>query len=436
VKIWSKNGSEENDAVVEEFLAGEDILCDQELVQLDAKASIAHARMLGEISVLSENEVKSLVAGLEEVIELDKKGEFKLDPELEDVHSNIEAYLTEKLGSVGKKLHTGRSRNDQVATLMLLYSKQELEETIGLAGELCKVLLKKAEENNHPMPGYTHMQPAMPSTLKHLLLGYCENILWDVELLLAVKKMVDYCPLGACAGYGTIADLKREKTAKSLAFNQVHLNSISAVSSRGKNEFAIVSAVSALALDLSKIAEDMLLFSTKEFGFVSFSGKIATGSSVMPQKKNYDVFELLRAKSAVFLGLQTEIYAVSKSLPSGYNRDAQLTKPALMKAFKEVKTCLKVAAKAMSSLEANPKKMKAACTPEIFAADNATLKAVEQGIPFREAYKQVGNSEYAVFDLSENISKKKSLGSPGDETITKKLGEKLLKHLELNASGG
>ena len=387
-KIWEKSGKEKLHPMVESFLSGEDIVLDGALVKHEAASSLAHARMLKKTGMLSAAEFAQAEKGLKEIIALHANGQFELKPELEDVHANVEAYLTEKHGVVGKKIHAGRSRNDQVATAMLLYIREEGKKTLQLVEGLCEVLEGLAEKYPWEMPGYTHMQRAMPSTLANLLLSYKESLEADAEFLEAALKVVDKCPLGACAGYGSALPLERAATAKELGFAKLHANTISAVGSRGKNEFMVVSALSAVMLDLGRMAEDMLLFSTKEFGFVSFWNEFATGSSVMPQKKNYDVLELVRAKGARMLGLQVELFATMKALPSGYNRDAQQTKRAVMEAFIEAQGCLAVLALMMKGLKPDKGKMKAACTPEIYAAQKATELA-KKGVPFREAYREV-----------------------------------------------
>ena len=396
MKVWSKHG-EDVSKTIGGFTSGKDIMLDQNLLPYEIKADIAHAKMLQKISVLNEKELKEILAALAEAKDM------QLDPSLEDVHANVEAFVTAKTAA-GKKLHTARSRNDLVATLMLMYSKDKLIETKKLVAKLSNELKKLPP---HPMPGFTHMQKAMPTTLEHWGHSHSESLVNDIEYLNATMAVVDKCPLGACAGFGSIFNVDREMVAEGLGFSAVHWNTLSAISSRGKNTVLVLNALEAVALDLSKLAQDLLLFYL--LGFVSFGEKVCTGSSIMPQKKNCDALELVRAKASVVAGLQATAASICMALPSGYNRDDQETKNCLMQGFDEVIPSLAATIEVVKAMEPNPEKMLSECGKELLAADSAALEA-KKGVPWRDAYKHAKSS----ISIGESIKLKKSKGSPGN----------------------
>jgi argininosuccinate lyase len=429
MKVWGGELSKE----AEEFTAGEDIVLDAKLIYWDAVASLAHAVMLKKIGILSKEEFNCIKKGLLEVIELDKKKKFHLKPELEDVHSNIEFFLSKKCGNAGKKIHTARSRNDQVATDMLLYMKSEILEIVEITLELCKTVEKKASDANAPMPGYTHTRKAMPTTMAHYFMAYQEMLLSDAEGLRKAYELIDKCPLGAGAGFGSIIEIDRNLVSELLGFEEPCMNTLCAINSRGKNEYVVVSSLSAVMVGLSRMASDLIMFSSEEFGFVELPQGFCSGSSIMPQKINPDVLELIRANSAHLIGLQCELACLLKGLVSGYNRDVQLSKGAVMDAVEASKSSLKVLTKLIDGLKFNKEKMKSECSGDIFWTD-ITSMLVKKGMPLRDAYLLVKNGESLkhlemseieeVTDPEKNIKMKKHLGAPGDGSMLAALASK------------
>lgn len=389
MKLWQK-GYEINKEV-EKYTVGNDYIIDLKLVKYDCVASIAHAKMLKKIGVLNQKELESLVSGLNEILALYEKGQFKIKPEQEDCHTAIEAYLTEKLGEVGKKIHTGRSRNDQVLTAVRLYEKAELAEIKILMNAYRKTLLLVISQNGKiKMPGYTHMQRAMPSSVDMWLSGYADAMTDDLIMLEAVQKMIDQNPLGSGAGFGVpVFELDPSMTAKEMGFSRVMKNAPYCQLSRGKFEGIILHVLSQIMLDLNRLATDLILFSMKEFGYVTLPKEFCTGSSIMPQKKNPDVLELLRAKYHVVYGEETKVMGIVGNLMSGFNRDLQLTKEPLMNSIEITKDSLKIISLVVSGMEINASSCEAAMTSELYATEE-TYKLVKEGMSFRDAYKKVG----------------------------------------------
>lgn len=389
-KIWDKKGGIETNSVIEDYTVGVDYLLDLELLPYDIQGTIAQAKMLHKIKILNAEELKKLLAGLNKILSLYKEGKFTIDKSQEDGHTAIEAYLTENYGEVGKKIHTGRSRNDQSLTMTRLFSKEKLQEVKQRAEKIIKALEKQiGKQGKIKMPGYTHMQRAMPSSVGMWLGSYHDSLKDDLILLDAMLKIVDQNPLGSAAGYGeTVLGLDRKYTAKELGFARVQDNPIYCAMSRGKFENMILQSISSVMLDLGKLATDLLLFTTKEFNFFALPDTFKTGSSLMPQKKNYDVLELVRGNIAIFNGYQYQIENVVKNLPAGYNRDFQLTKEPYIKGMKLALSTMEVMNMVVESLEAKKENLEAACTPELYATDEA-LKLVKKGKSFREAYQEV-----------------------------------------------
>lgn len=330
MKLWKKHI--DPDSRIEKFTVGDDYILDQQLVYFDCKASMAHAKMLYSIGILTQEELSQLLAGLNEIIDLDKQGAFEIRLEDEDCHTAIENYLSAKYGEAGRKIHTGRSRNDQVLTALRLFEKaklDELKEAINAYDQaLQKTILRFGAI---VMPGYTHMQKAMPTTVAVWLQSFsCANK-DNLLQLSSLRQVLDQNPLGTAAGFG-IPSLKldREMTTRELGFAKVMENPIYAQLSRGKFEAAFISLLSQIMFDLCKLASDLILFNTREFGFVHLSEAICTGSSIMPQKKNPDVLELLRGKYHIVLGEEMKLKSLIGNLISGYNRDIQLSKAPLM----------------------------------------------------------------------------------------------------------
>jgi argininosuccinate lyase len=344
--------------------------------------------MLSKIGILNSKELQAVEKCLSEIDE----NKFQIKPEDEDVHTAVENYLTEKLGDVGRKIHTARSRNDLVLADLKLFAKDNLAQIEKALNELCTVLGNLSSKyKGVPMPGYTHMQKAMPSSVSLWLDAFLLALKDDLALLKSTYDYIDQCPLGSAAGYGVPLDIDKEMLAKELGFAKTQENPLHAQNTRGKMESVVLSAFCNIMLDLNKLATDLLLFSTKEFGFFSLPEEFCTGSSIMPQKKNPDVLELLRAKYGIMLGYQTQVNSIIKNLPSGYNRDLQLAKEPFIKGIELTLSCIKIAILLLNNLKVNKENLEKACTPEMYAAEKA-YELVKKGIPFREAYKQVSKN--------------------------------------------
>lgn len=386
MKLWN-NGR--LDKEVEAFTVGNDFILDKKLVKYDCIASLAHAKMLHFISILTAQELSLLTQGLQEVISLHEQGKFEVKQEDEDCHTAIENYLTKKYGDVGKKIHTARSRNDQVLTALRLYEKDVLKEIKSLIAEFCTVLSQYIDKNGTiQMPGYTHMQKAMPMTVAMWLGSFVDSMKDNMKLIDASLSLIEQSPLGSAAGFGVPIDVNKKMTAEELNFSKVMENPLYCQLSRGKFEAEIVHVLSQVMFDLNKLATDILLFSMKEFGYVDLPLEICTGSSIMPQKKNPDVLELVRAKYHVVVAEEVKIKSIIGNLMSGYNRDLQLTKEPLFNAVDTTKECLAVMKIVIVGIALNKEKCTAGMTPEIFATEQA-YKLVKNGLSFRDAYMEI-----------------------------------------------
>lgn len=389
-KIWSKDNTKLH-PLIEAYTIGNDPELDYELIPYDCMASIAHAKMLGKIGILKAPEVGKLKIGLQEIIKLNGQGKFKIKKEDEDGHTAIENFLTERYGEIGKKIHTGRSRNDQVLVAMRLYS---LDKTEKLSQEIKKLIQKiNQQANTHNltiMPGYTHTQRAMPTTVGTWLGSFSAALEDDLELLQTVRKIIDQNPLGSVAGFGEdVFGLDREYTTKEMGFSKTQKNPMYCAMSRGKFENIILQALSQVMFDLGKLANDLVWFTTKEFNFFDLPEEFKTGSSVMPQKRNFDFLELVRGNASVFFGYQFQVQEVVKNLFSGYNRDMQLTKEPYSKGIKLAINTIEIMDLVVSNLKVNKENLKLACSSEIYATQRA-YQLVKKGIPFRDAYREVG----------------------------------------------
>ena len=386
MKLWDKGGKGV-DAQVEAFTVGDDYVLDKKLVKFDALASIAHAKVLVNAGFLSKLEAEKLEACMKEIIALAEKGKFKILPEDEDCHTAIEKFLVKTLGETGKKIHALRSRNDQVLAALRLYSKGESQEIANALKKLVAELKAFAKKNaGVKMPGYTHLQKAMPSSVSLWANAFADALQDDLALLEFSQKLVDQNPLGSAAGYGVPVAIDRKLSTKLLGFSKLQENPLYCANSRGKFEAIVLSACVQAMLDLNKLAMDLQLFSMPEFGYFELPEELCTGSSIMPQKKNPDVLELVRAKSHVVQGELFKVLGIVSNLPSGYNRDFQLTKEPLMNGLETTKASLQVMALAVSKLKVDKWKCESALTAELFATENA-LKKAKAGMPFREAYK-------------------------------------------------
>jgi argininosuccinate lyase len=400
-KLWQKDW--ELEKAVEIFETKGDMKADQSLVDFDVYGTLAHVMMLKKIGILNETELQKVRKGLLEILALNKSGNFKLEEGDEDVHTKVENFITEKCGEVGKKIHTGRSRNDQVLTDLRLFTKSNLlqvwKEVISIA-ESFNSFAKKYEFV--PMPGYTHMQKAMPSSVGMWAGAFTEGLLDDLEIIKAVYTMSNKSPLGSAAGYGVPLPLDREYTAKLLGFGTVQKNSLYTQNSRGKAESEIISGLIPVFLDINKFASDVMLFTTSEFDYFEVDKKLCSGSSIMPQKKNVDIGELLRSKVNLVLGYYVESVSLSSNLPSGYARDMQDGKRPLFQTMELAIDAIRAASVLLGSIHPNEDKMRKAMTSEIFATHNALRMTVE-GMAFRDAYKIAEKA--AQKWMPENIEK-------------------------------
>lgn len=389
-KLWQKN-KYGLDPTIETFETEGDLKMDQKLVKHDCLGSLAHAKMLKKIGIISSDELSQIEKGLNQILKLDNQGKFVLEKGDEDVHTKIENYLTNKYGEVGKKIHTGRSRNDQVLTTIRLYCKAELEKIQkGIVSLIKSFKQFNKKYGQIPMPGYTHMQKAMPSSIGLWLGSFIASLEDDLEILNAADELIDQSPLGSAAGYGLLIKLDKRYTADLLGFKKVQVNPIYCQHSRGKFEAVILAALIQVLLTINKFASDIMLFTTSEFGFFETSSKITTGSSIMPQKKNLDVAELLRSKVHLVLGNYIQIISLSTNLISGYNRDLQDSKKPLMESLEITLESLQVMQILLENLIPNEKILKNAMDSEIYAAEKA-FEFVKKGISFRDAYMKVKN---------------------------------------------
>ncbi len=413
--IWKKQGKgESTDPAIMDFLAGEDVELDKELLPFDLQASAAHVRGLQQIGILSDAEAGQLLQGLQSIEEDVLGGKRQLDGGFEDGHSAIESWLTEMLGEVGGKIHTGRSRNDQVAVALRLYMKDRLDRLRHICTEIATVLLERvATEGDLPMAGYTHLQPAMPSSAGLWLAGHAEAFIDNAELAALTCQWLDASPLGTASGFGVNLELPREAVAEDLGFARMLVNPQYAQNSRGKIELQALSVLSACTLDLRRLAWDLSLFTTHEFGFVKLPAQYCTGSSIMPNKNNPDTVELLRAVHGVVQGAQSELASVL-SLPSGYQRDLQATKPPLMRAFRKGLQALALLPDLLAGFTWQAERMRKSITAEMLATDHA-INLTRDGIPFREAYRTAAAEMAELSDegIVQNLANRTSPGGCG-----------------------
>jgi len=389
-KLWENNYMV--DSEVEEFTVGSDNLLDQKLIGYDCQASIAYAKMLAKKGFITKEEEENLTLELNKIIERSENGAFEIAQSDEDCHTAIENHLTAKLGNTGKKIHTGRSRNEQVLVALRLYYKDELQRTKKSTEVLIDNIKKFAEKYGETkMPGYTHMRKAMPSSVGVWAGSFVDSMKDNIKILNFVLSLVDQCPLGTGAGYGSPIKADQNFLAKELGFSKTQKNPIYCQNSRGKFESNILHTLTQIMADLNKIASDLILFSMPEFSFFELPEELCTGSSLMPQKKNPDVLEVLRANYQVVLGLEHQVKTIGSNLPSGYNRDIQLTKEPVMKGIEITQKCLGMASLLFSKLMINKKNCEGAMTNELFATDKVH-ELVKEGVPFRDAYKQVASS--------------------------------------------
>jgi len=390
-KLWYKKKAVTLNSVVEQYNAGDDILYDQDLIPYDVQGSWGYGLMLRRHGILTDQELISLKKGLAEITKLYKAGKFKMTLEDEDCHTKIENYLTEKYGEIGKRIHTARSRNDQILVTMRLFMKEKMKDLRQLTLQLADVLVDAAKKYEFiPMPGYTHMQKAMPTTLGTWYGSFVESLLDDLRLLTAVSnELVDQNPLGSGAGYGSPFSFDRDKLSKDLSFKRTQNNVIYCQNSRGKIEGMVLEVCSQIMLTLNKLASDLLFYTTQEVHFFNIPDNVSTGSSIMPQKKNLDVAELIRARTSTVIACRNEITMNILNKISGYHRDGQEIKRPLFLGLRYTAASLKVMLIVIESLKPNEKEIFNDMTPELFATHKA-FAMVKDGKSFRDAYMEVG----------------------------------------------
>ncbi len=400
-----------------EYTAGQDAALDACLVNADCIGSAAHVTMLarlpGRPKLFRPRDRKRIVAELAGIMRRFRAGRLKIRAEDQDVHLAVERLLTARLGELGRKIHTGRSRNDQAAVDLRLYSKEQLLATMEAALALAAALLAWAKARSAvPMVGRTHMQPAMPSSLGLWASGYAESLLEDVALLRGAYALNDQCPLGSAAGYGVPLPLDRRYVSRLLGFSRPLHNVFHAGNTRGKLEALILSALAQVMVSLSRLAQDLMLFSLPEFGYFSLPAAMGTGSSIMPQKNNPDVLELVRARAGTAISLAGEVLHLVRGLPGGYNRDLQEAKGPLMRGFQLTQSSLRIMAPLIRGLKINRDALLAGFSPGVFAAD-AALELVGRGVAFRDAYRQVKErlDELGRLDPRRAIARKRHLGA-------------------------
>ena len=391
MKLWSKENTSTS-AIVEQFTVGKDKEFDLLLARYDVQGSIAHVTMLGEVGLMTKEEADQAIKGLNEILKTIEQGSFIIEEGVEDVHSQVEQLLTERIGDAGKKIHSGRSRNDQVAVDIKLYLRAEINNIKSEVKNLFDLLIHKSDENKSKLlPGYTHLQIAMPSSAGLWLGAYAESLVDDLELLAAAYHIVNKNPLGSGAGYGSSFPLSRKRTTELLNFATLNHNSVYAQMTRGKSEKAIAVGISSIAATLSKLSMDCCLYMNQNFGFISFPDELTTGSSIMPHKKNPDVFELIRAKCNRIQSVPNELTLLLNNLPSGYHRDLQLTKEIVFPAIEEIKACLQLMQLMLQNISIKENILTDEKYQYLFSVE-AVNELVNKGVPFREAYQQVGNA--------------------------------------------
>ncbi|WP_405412607.1 argininosuccinate lyase [Maribacter sp. Asnod1-A12] len=388
MKLWDKGFS--TDKKIDHFTVGNDRELDLHLAKYDVIASKAHAKMLGKIGLISPKETAELVNELDHIAARIEKGTFTIENSFEDMHSKIEYLLTLSLGDTGKKIHTARSRNDQVLVAMHLFLKDELTEIKTMTKSLFNLLLVKAQEHKDVMlPGYTHLQIAMPSSFGLWFSAYAESLIDDLYFIEAAYKVADQNPLGSAAGYGSSFAIDRSYTTEEMGFATMKYNVVAAQMSRGKAEKATAFGIANIAATLSKMAMDICLYMSQNFDFISFPDELTTGSSIMPHKKNPDVFELVRGKCNKLQSIPNQLTLVINNLPSGYHRDLQLVKEIIVPAIQDMKACLEILTFSLKEIKVNDSILDDPKYDYLFSVDTLN-ELVQNGMPFRDAYKKMG----------------------------------------------
>lgn len=419
-KLWEKNVQVDHE--VDIFTVGHDREMDLYLAKYDVLGSMAHIKMLESVGLLQLDELKLLLAELKNIYQMADNGKFVIEDGIEDVHSQVELMLTRKLGDLGKKIHSGRSRNDQVLVDLKLFTRAEIQKIVHLVEELFLVLQEQSERyKNVLMPGYTHLQVAMPSSFGLWFGAYAESLADDMQLLQAAYKICNRNPLGSAAGYGSSFPLNRQMTTDLLGFDSMDYNVVYAQMGRGKMERIVAIAMASIAGTLSKLAFDSCLFNSQNFGFIKLPDQFTTGSSIMPHKKNPDVFELTRAKCNKIQGLPNQITLISNNLPSGYFRDLQIIKELFLPSFEELEDCLRMVTHMMREIKVNEHILDDEKYTLMFSVEEVN-RLVLSGMPFRDAYKQVGLAiEAGQFVANKDIhhTHEGSVGNLCTEAIAK-----------------
>ena len=428
MKLWDKGYS--TDKFVEEFTVGRDRELDLYLAEADVLGNMAHMKMLGSIGLLSQEDCEALEQGLKKIYKQVQAGDFVIEDGVEDVHSQVEFMLTEMCGDAGKRIHTGRSRNDQVMVDIKLFSRSAIIALQKSVEELFSTLMQKAEEwKDVLMPGYTHQQVAMPSSFGMWLSAYAEALADDMLMLQAAYRLVNTNPLGSGAGYGSSVPLNRTMTTRLLGFEDLAYNSMYAQMQRGKTERVVLTAIAAIAATVGRLAQDVCLYSCANFGFVKLPDAFTTGSSIMPHKKNPDIFELTRAKCNRMQALPMEVTLVATNLPSGYFRDMQLTKEIYVPAFKEITDVVRMAKAGIEQMWINRDILANDIYKYLFTVEDVN-DAVAKGIPFRDAYREVGmrvqNGTYEHDGRELNHTHEGSIGNLCLEQIRQKFERNII----------
>ena len=422
MKLWQK-GSTAHEKV-DLFTVGKDREYDLVLAKYDCQASIAHAEMLSKIGIISSLEAKKLTQTLIEIESQAKKGDFTIENEFEDMHSKIEYLLIQNLGDLGKKIHTARSRNDQILVAMHLYLKYELSEIKNQVKEIFELLLSLAEKHQKKLlPGYTHLQIAMPSSFGLWFSAYAESLIDDLYFLQGAYNIADQNPLGSAAGYGSAFPIDRKFTTESLGFSKLKVNSVAAQMGRGKLEKSTAIAISSIGSTLSKLSMDICLYMGKNFNFISFPDNLTTGSSIMPHKKNPDLFELVRGKCNSLEALPNQLTLLTTNLPSGYHRELQLTKGPIIDAIQEIKSCLEILVFSLPNIKVKKNITNLDIYDELFTVDTLNQEVLD-GKPFRDAYRELGNAiEKNTFKPNRDVKHSHigSIGNLGLDIIRKKM---------------
>ena len=431
MKLWSKGF--EPDKMIENFTVGRDRELDLQLARYDVEGSMAHIRMLESIGLLKREELDVLLEALADIAAVIERGEFTIEDGVEDVHSQVEFMLTARLGDIGKKIHSGRSRNDQVLVDLKLFMRDKLRDIASATGRLFDTLISLSDKHrNVLMPGYTHLQVAMPSSFGLWFGAYAESLADDMQMLLAAYNVANQNPLGSAAGYGSSFPLDREMTTRLLGFADLHYNVVAAQMSRGKTERAASMAIASIASTLGRLAMDVCMWMCQNFGFVTFPDELTTGSSIMPHKKNPDVFEIMRGKCNRLQSVPNEIALLTANLPLGYNRDLQLLKDIIFPAVSEVIECLDMATFMLPQMKVRADILDDTRYDYLFTVEEVN-RLVLDGMPFREAYKKVGQEvQQGTYSPVKEVHHTHlgSISNPANDRISTKF-HNILKNFEL-----